>query len=199
MWTKVQPDGLIRRGCRGKKPFFSQTTQWPPNPLRGKSKNGVGVVNSSTLGVIGVGSPGGVRGRGDRKNPRRRSGPSLHPHSRLLTVGRQRGDGSPETSGGGLGMATAGGERRSVMDGQPHDAGPENRQPFPSLHRAPIDDRSTSRTDGRETGAMAVSSTSRIKGRLFTPFRAVSQLLPVLQIHFRSHSDIYTHFISGAF
>ena len=95
-------------------------------------------------------------------------------------------------------MATAegGGERRSVTDGQPHDTGPENRQPFPSLRRAPIDDQSTSLTDGRETAAIAVSSTSRGKGRLFTPFPAVSQLLPVLQIHFRSHADIYTHFIS---
>jgi len=66
------------------------------------------------------------------------------------------------------------------MDGQPHDAGPKNRQPFPSLRRSPIDDRSTSRTDGHETAAMAGSSTSRGKGRLFTPFPAVSQLLPVL-------------------
>ena len=64
------------------------------------------------------------------------------------------------------------------------------------LRMAPIDDRSTSRTDGRETAAMAESSTSRGKGRLFTPSPAVSQLLPVLQIHFRSHADIYTHFIS---
>ena len=31
--------------------------------------------------------------------PRRRSGPSPQPHSRLLTISRQRGDGSPETSG----------------------------------------------------------------------------------------------------
>ena len=54
----------------------------------------------------------------------------------------------------------------------------------------------TSRTDGRETAAMAGSSTSRGKGRLFTPFPAISQLLPVLQIHFRSHADIYTHFLS---
>jgi len=36
----------------------------------------------------------------------------------------------------------------------------------------------------------------RGKGRLLTPFPAVSQLLPVLQIHFRSHADIYTHSIS---
>jgi len=40
------------------------------------------------------------------------------------------------------------------------------------------------------------SSTSQGKGRLFTPFPAVSQLLPVMQIHFRSHADIYAHFIS---
>jgi len=43
--------------------------------------------------------------------------------------------------------------------------------------------------------AMAVSSTSRGKGVLFKPFPAVSQVLPVLQIHFRSHADIYAHFI----
>ena len=30
---------------------------------------------------------------------------------------------------------------------------------------------------------------------LFKPFPAVSQVLPVLQIHFRSHADIYAHFI----
>ena len=53
-------------------------------------------------------------------------------------------------------------------------------KPFPSLRRAPIDDRSTSRTDWRETAAMAVSFMSRGKGRLFTPFPAVSQLHPVL-------------------
>jgi len=59
--------------------------------------------------VIGVGSPEGAPGRGAISGgPRRRSGPSPHPHSRLLTIGRQRGDGSPETSGGGQGMATAG-------------------------------------------------------------------------------------------
>ena len=62
--------------------------------------------------------------------------------------------------------------------------------------RAPMDDRSMSRTDWREMAAMAGSSTSRGKGRLFTHFPAVSQLLPVMQIHFRSHADIYTHFIS---
>jgi len=59
-----------------------------------------------------------------------------------------------------------------------------------------MDDQSTSRTDWREMAAMTGSSTSLGKGRLFTPFPAVSQLLPVLQIHFRSHADIYTHFIS---
>ena len=47
------------------------------------------------------------------------------------------------------------------MDGQPHDAGPENRQPFPSLRRAPIDDLSMSQTDGRETAAMAVFHVAR--------------------------------------
>jgi len=62
--------------------------------------------------------------------------------------------------------------------------------------RAPMDDRSMSRTDWRETAAMAGCSTQRGKGRLFMLFPAVSQLLPVLQIHFRSHADIYTHFIS---
>jgi len=50
--------------------------------------------------------------------------------------------------------------------------------------------------DGRETAAMDGSSTWRGKWRLFTPFPAVSQLLPVMQIHFRSHADIYTHSIS---
>jgi len=59
-----------------------------------------------------------------------------------------------------------------------------------------MDDRSTSRMDGRETAAMAGSSTSRGEGRLFTLFPAVSQLLPVMQIYFRSHADIYMHFNS---
>ena len=63
------------------------------------------------------------------------------------------------------------------------------------LRRAPMDDRLMSRTDWREMAAMAGSSTSRGKGRLFTPFPAVSQLLPVLQIHFRPHADIYTYLI----
>jgi len=35
--------------------------------------------------------------------PRRRSGQSPHPHSRLRTIGRQRGCGSQETSGDGYG------------------------------------------------------------------------------------------------
>ena len=59
-----------------------------------------------------------------------------------------------------------------------------------------MDDRLTSRTDGRKTAAISGSSTSRGKGTLFTHFSAVLQLLPVLQIHFRSHVDICTHFIS---
>ena len=58
-----------------------------------------------------------------------------------------------------------------------------------------MDDRSTSRTDGRETAAMAGFSTSRGKGRLFAIFSAVSQLLPLLQLHFRFHADICTHFL----
>jgi len=74
---------------------------------------------------------------------------------------------------------------------------PGRRFASPFLHRrAPMDDRSMSRTVWREMAAMARSSTSRGKGRLFTPFPAVSQLLPVMQIHFRSHADIYTHSIS---
>ena len=60
----------------------------------------------------------------------------------------------------------------------------------------PMDDRSTSRTDWREMATMAGFSTSRGKGRLFTPFPAVSQLLPVLQMHFRFYADICTYFIS---
>jgi len=61
--------------------------------------------------------------------------------------------------------------------------------------RAPMDDLSMSRTEWREMAAMAGSSTSRGKGRLFTPFPAVSQLLPAMQIHFRSRADISTHFV----
>ena len=59
-----------------------------------------------------------------------------------------------------------------------------------------MDDRSMLRTKWREMAAMAGSSTSRGKGSLFTPFPAISQLLPVMQIHFRFHADIYAHFIS---
>ena len=81
-------------------------------------------------------------------------------------------------------MATGrGGERRSAMDGQLQDAGPENRQLFSSPCWVAMDDRSTSRTDGRKTAAMAKSSKSRGKGMLFTPFSAVSQLLPVSRRH----------------
>jgi len=36
----------------------------------------------------------------------------------------------------------------------------------------------------------------RGKGRLFMPFPAVSQLLPVLQIHLLAHANICTHLIS---
>ena len=118
--------------------------------------------------------------------------PSSHPYSRLRTIDQHHWQWRARNIGGLPGD----GDRWSAMDGQPQDDGPENRQPFPSHRRAPMDDRSTSRMDGRETAAIAESSTSRGMERLFTPFPAVSQLLPVLQIHFRSHADIYTHFIS---
>ena len=156
------------------------------------------IATQPTLGVIGVGSPEGARGRG-----RWAAAPDAIP-GRLRTpiaASRQSVDSAvmarPKRRVVARGWQQPGGdERRSAMDGQPQDAGPENRQPFSSPCQAPIDDRLTSRTDGRETATMAGSSTSRGKGRLFTPFPAVSQLLPVLQIHFRSHADIYTHFIS---
>ena len=44
-------------------------------------------------------------------------------------------------------------ERRSAIDGQPQDAGPENGQPFPSPYP-------TSQTDGRKTAGMAGGSMS---------------------------------------
>jgi len=68
--------------------------------------------------------------------------------------------------------------------------------PALSPRRVPRDDQSTSRTDGHETATIAGSSTSQGNGRLFTPFPTFSQLLPVLQIHFRFHASICTHFIS---
>ena len=62
--------------------------------------------------------------------------------------------------------------------------------------RAPMDDRSMSRTDGRQKGRDGRVFHVARQGKFFTHFLAVSQLLPVLQIHFRSHADICTHFIS---
>ena len=88
-------------------------------------------------------------------------------------------------------MATAGGEAKggARWTVSPMTPGRRIASPFPPSVGRRL-------TDGRETAAMAVSSTSRGKGRLITPFPAVSQLLPVLQIHFRSHADIYTYLIS---
>jgi len=93
-------------------------------------------------------------------------------------------------------MATGRGARKAERDCRSAPGCRAGESPALSPRRVPRDDRSTSRTDGRETAAMAGSSTSRGKGRLFTPFPAVLQLLPVLQIYFRSHADIYTHFTS---
>ena len=57
-----------------------------------------------------------------------------------------------------------------------------------------MDDRSSSRRGGWARNGRVFHVTG--KGRLFTPFSTVSQLLPVLQIHFRSYADICTHFLS---
>ena len=119
--------------------------------------------------------------------------PSSHPYSRLRTIDQHHWQWRARNIGGLPGD----GDRWSAIDGQPQDDGPENRQPFPSHRRAPMDDRSTSRMDGRETAAIAESSTSRGMERLFTPFPAVSQLLPVLQIHFRSHADTLFPYYTG--
>jgi len=142
-----------------------------------------------------VGSPRARKEGGDRRQPSRRavSAPPQPPPDNVDIAS----SGAPETSKDGQGMATgARTEKRNGRSAQ--DAGPKNRQPFPPPppRRTPMDDRSTSWTNGRKKAAMAGSSTSWGKGRLYTPFPAVSQLLPVLQIHYRFHADICTHFIS---
>jgi len=82
---------------------------------------------SGTLGVIGVGSPEGARDmRRSAAAPRRRSGPSPHPHSRLGTIGDIAGSGARNVCwrpGNGYG------ER----DGRPAPGGPAGESPVPSL------------------------------------------------------------------
>jgi len=96
-------------------------------------------LKSSTLGVIGVGSPEDGRERGAiGGGPRRRSGPSPHPHSRFRTIGRQRRGGTPEMSGDGQGMVTGSATGGKCRVGE---------LPVPSPSRAPMDERWTSRAD----------------------------------------------------
>ena len=71
---------------------------------------------------------------GSAAAPRRRCGPSSHPHSRLQATGRGR-------------------ERRSAIAGQPQDARPENRQPFPPV--------GFQGTIGRRRGRMGVKQSRR--------------------------------------
>ena len=113
-WTKVQPRAWNGEEFKGQKPTFPASA----NAFQGKTKNGVGNTNSSTLCVIGVGSPEGARGRGIDSGPPTPFRAVFAPHSRLPTIGRQRGDGSPETSGGFQGMETAGGGRKAERDGR---------------------------------------------------------------------------------
>ena len=147
----------------------------------------------NTLGVIGVGSPGARGGGGDRRRP-----PT--PFRAVFAPPQPPPDNRSTAPGNvGQGMATEGvgaitGARWTVS---PRTPGRRFACTF-LPRRAPMDDWSMSRTDWREMAAMAGSSTSRGKGKLFKPFPAVSQLLPIMQIHFRSHADIYTHFISSS-
>ena len=78
---------------------------------------------------------GGRAGEGGSTGaPRRRSGPSSHPHSRLRTTGRHRGQWrARNTRGVSRGwLRGSGGDHRSAMGGQPQDAGPQIYQHFPS-------------------------------------------------------------------
>ena len=122
-----------------------------PRAFPGKSKNGVGNTNSSTLGVIGVGSTEGAPGRGDRQRP-----PDAVPGCpRAPTAASRQSVDSTEMACRKRRVVVrgwqqpGGGERRSAMDGKPHDAGPENRQPLPSLRRAAIDGWARNSCDGR--------------------------------------------------
>ena len=114
-WAKVQPDRFNFRSFKAKKPCFSSQA----NAFQGKTKNGVGNTNSSTLCVIGVGSPDGEPGRGDRQGPPDavpgRLRPPTDASGRPVDI---VGSGAPETSGGGQGMATAGRGRKAKRSGR---------------------------------------------------------------------------------
>jgi len=171
-------------------PFLSLLAEVPPHFLSLQARSHFHatcclVHSYCTLGMIGVGSPDGARGRGDRQRP-----PDAFP-GRLRTAIASSSWQSVDS------MVMARPKRRVVARRWQRGGG---RKAVHDWRSAPGcqtgESPTTSRTDGHETAAMAGSSTSRGKGRLFTPFPAVSQLLPVLQIHFQSHADIYTHFIS---
>ena len=130
------------------------------------------IVSLITLCVIGVGSPEGAPGRGDRQRP-----PDAVP-GRLRTptaASRQSVDRAemarPKRRVVARGWQQPGGERRSAMDGEPQDAGPVNRLPFPSLHRVPIDDRSMSLTDWRKWPRLPGLTRREARGRFSRPFR----------------------------
>ena len=78
---------------------------------------------------------------------------------------------------------------RSATDGQPHDAGPENRQPFPSLRRAAIDGWARNSRDGRVFHVARQGEAFHALSRRFATTSDFVNPLPVSR-------DIYTHFIS---
>jgi len=108
-------------------------------------------------------------------------------------MGRQRGDGSLETSGVDREWQRRGRrERRSAIDGQPQDAGPENRQPFPSPSGA--DGRSVvvaSRRMGAKRPGLSCHRQGEAFHSLFRRFATTSSFanpLPVLGRHLHALS-----------
>jgi len=69
------------------------------------------------------------------------------------------------------------------MDGQPHDAGPENRQPFPSLRRAAIDGSARNSRDGRVFHVARQAEAYHALSRRFATTSGFVNPLPVSRRH----------------
>ena len=69
------------------------------------------------------------------------------------------------------------------MDGQPHDAGLENRQSFPSLRRAAIDGWARNSRDGRVFHVTRQAEAYHALSRRFTTTSGFVNPLPVLRRH----------------
>ena len=83
-----------------------------------------------------------------------------------------------------LGDGNSGGGQKAERDGRSaHDAGPENRQPFPSLHRAAIDGWARNSRDGRVFHVARQGEAYHALSRRFATTSGFVNPLPVSRRH----------------